>query len=358
MVLIQHDFIQTFSSSGSHFGTILSIIKKSNIYIDLILEQYQFEKYFKHLLFDHKKLVIPGLGRFFLDRLPASFSVDRLQISPPSYHLRFEKDFIQQDYDSVHFLKKYYPATSENEFSNYSKHLVNKLLTRGHIKIDDLGRLHFQDGEIIYEKDIETQNMLTKGFPVLTLSNLRTLFPPVLPATLERIGGISGFWARWIPFAIAAILTLGVIGLGYKINQTSISPPPKKENKPPLVNIDSLNESGDVDTNDISNEGEEVKDSMIKSIEDSGTNAAGVKTKKCIIITGAYKTRRYKDLMIENLEKRGLKVFTETSSSGLTRVGFEFECAETDLQQYLDSIRTAIQNDAWYLIPDFSKKQG
>ncbi len=358
MVLMLPDFISEISSSGSHFGIILSIIKKSNIYIDLILEQYQFEKYFKHLLFDHKKLVIPGLGRFFLDRLPASFSVDRLQISPPSYHLRFEKDFIQQDYDSVYFLKKYYPATSENEFSNYSKHLVNKLLTRGHIKIDDLGRLHFQDGEIIYEKDVETQNMLTKGFPVLTLSNLRTLFPPVLPATLERIGGISGLWARWIPFTIAALLTLGVIGLGYKINQTSVTSPPKKEIKPPVVNLDSVNGSKNVDTNDIETGQEELIDSMVKSIEDTGTNAAGVKTKKCIIITGAYKTRKYKDLMIENLQKRGLKVFTETSSSGLTRVGFEFECAETDLQQYLDSIRTAIQNDAWYLIPDFSKKQG
>ena len=299
--------------------------------------------------------MIPGLGRFFLDRLPASFSVDRLQINPPSYHLRFEKDFIQQDKESLKVLQKYHPQANENDFSTYSKELVDKLLQRGYIKIDDLGKLHFRDGEIIYEKDILTQSMLSSGFPELAIANLKSLFPPLAPILLERFHPLSSYWARWIPFAIALLLALGVLGLSSKIKNTSLTYPPKKETKPPII-IDTLGVSNRDTQNSTTNIND--VDSIVKSIEDIGVNDNGIVTKKCIIVTGAYRTAKYKDIMIQNLKTRGLKVFTETTTSGLTRVGFEFECAETDLKQYLDSIRSAIQNDAWYLMPDFSKKQG
>lgn len=323
----------------------------------MILEQYQFEKYFKHLLFDHKKLVIPGLGTFFLDRLPASMSSDRLQISPPSYHLRFEKDMIQKDNESASVLRNYYPGTTDQAFEDYSRLLVERLLNRGQIKIDDLGRLHLNEGEIIYEKNLDTQNMLTRHLPILTMTHLKSIFPPVPPVILSRIGSLSAFWTRWLPFLIAGFLTLGVAGLSYKINQTKIHPKPGNEAKPPLI-TDTISNQTQTDTGSQADVEGDVKDTIVKSVEDAGLNKDGVMTKKCIIITGAYRTRMYKNVMIRNLEARGLKVFTETSPTGLTRVGFEFECAETELKSYLDSIRSAIQKDAWYLIPDFSKKQG
>ena len=330
------------------------------------MADYPFVKYFKYLLFDHKRLIIPGLGKFYLDRLPAAIGADRQVIEPPSYHLRFEKDFIQQNYDSFSELKSYYPKLQESDFKNYARQVIDQLLSRGYVAIDDLGKLRMDNGEISFDKNLETQSMLTADLPILSLGNLKTFIPLSAYRLVERISVPSLWWTILLPLITVALLTAGLL-MVYARKDDGPQNKPIIVDKPVETNTDTVysedtvkseNNEEFLDSLKALEEEIRINDSLAAIVKNGSQNADGTYNKKCIIITGAYKTKKYKDLMIKKLIDRNLKVYTETSSLGLTRVGFEFECAEKDLPKYLDSIRTAIQDGAWYLIPDLNKKEG
>jgi len=330
------------------------------------LADYPFVKYFKYLLFDHKRLIIPGLGKFYLDRLPAAVANDRQVIEPPSYHLRFEKDFIQQNFDSFSDLKSYYPNLQETDFKNYARQVIDQLLSRGFVAIDDLGKLRMDNGEISFDKNLETQSMLTADLPVLSLGNLKTFIPLSAYRLVQRISVPSVWWTIFLPLILVSLLTIGLLMVYARMDDGQKNKPIIND-KPVVVNTDTVqsvdtvktnNEDKILDSLNVLEEEIRINDSLAAIVKNGSQNADGTYNKKCIIITGAYKTKKYKDLMIQKLKDSNLKVYTETSSLGLTRVGFEFECAEKDLPKYLDSIRTAFQDGAWYLMPDLNKKQG
>ena len=175
------------------------------------MADYPFVKYFKYLLFDHKRLIIPGLGKFYLDRLPAAIGADRQVIEPPSYHLRFEKDFIQQNYDSFSELKSYYPKLQESDFKNYARQVIDQLLSRGYVAIDDLGKLRMDNGEISFDKNLETQSMLTADLPILSLGSLKTFIPLSAYRLVERISVPSLWWTILLPLITVALLTAGLL---------------------------------------------------------------------------------------------------------------------------------------------------
>jgi len=71
----------------------------------------------------------------------------------------------------------------------------------------------------------------------------------------------------------------------------------------------------------------------------------------CIIITGTFKSSSNILRMIKKLEAEGYDSYTEQVKNGMTRVGFFFQCKESDLESYIYDIRQRISTDAWYLSP-------
>ena len=71
---------------------------------------------------------------------------------------------------------------------------------------------------------------------------------------------------------------------------------------------------------------------------------------ECIIITGVFSRQKYADEMILRMKTAGYIPYAEKEGEVL-RVGFKFECSDTDLKEYLRNVRRLIAKDAWYLQP-------
>jgi cell division septation protein DedD len=73
-------------------------------------------------------------------------------------------------------------------------------------------------------------------------------------------------------------------------------------------------------------------------------------SQKCVIITGSFSNSKNQNSMINLLERNGYEVYTEPRG-GMTRIGLEFDCSNSDLESYLATIRKKIEPKAWYLYP-------
>ncbi len=75
-------------------------------------------------------------------------------------------------------------------------------------------------------------------------------------------------------------------------------------------------------------------------------------TDSCIIITGVFSSQRNVDLMLEKVASQGYQTYTSRIRN-YTRVGLSFDCnEETDLEQFIRTIRSEISPEAWYLNPE------
>ena len=118
--------------------------------------------------------------------------------------------------------------------------------------------------------------------------------------------------------------------------------------------VDSISPTELVD--DSNNNGDAQEETTLSDL-DSGDNtgeAVSVEPKTCIIITGVFSRNENIGKMASRLENRGYEVYMEEYGP-YTRVGFEYDCSDTDLASYLQNIRATIPyaQKAWYLEPDF-----
>lgn len=71
---------------------------------------------------------------------------------------------------------------------------------------------------------------------------------------------------------------------------------------------------------------------------------------KCIIITGTFASTRNVSRMQNWIADEGYEVYNEAYGP-YTRVGFKFECADVDLEEYLQNVRRIFDRESWYLDP-------
>ena len=74
---------------------------------------------------------------------------------------------------------------------------------------------------------------------------------------------------------------------------------------------------------------------------------------KCIIIVASLKKASNITKMMSQIERQGKEVYT-SQYNGMTRIGFVFDCANVDLDAYLNQVRNTFATKAWYLDPSIA----
>jgi hypothetical protein len=134
---------------------------------------------------------------------------------------------------------------------------------------------------------------------------------------------------RWLPFMIIAVLL--VFAAKFYLDRKNMKFQPMEE-----TNIESITDTAFDYTG--------ISDSIIEvPIEE-------VDLKECIIITGYFTVAKNVLKMSEKIEGMGYKLYLEEIADG-TRVGFKFNCTDTDLKEKIYEIRSTISKESWYLVP-------
>ena len=141
---------------------------------------------------------------------------------------------------------------------------------------------------------------------------------------------------------LGLILMFSLLYWGYKklANKSST----KKANATELVNDNGTSSDDATNTSLTEDSGQ----------EEEGSSALSDNPESCIIITGVFSAYENVSKMESLLEDRGYNVYLEEYGP-YTRVGFEYDCSQENMVDYLQNIRTTIPSaeKAWYLQPDF-----
>lgn len=308
-----------------------------------------FSKYFRFALYDYKSLAIPGLGMINLQRNSAFADVVNQQVYPPKYDVKFQNDVSANSYQTYELLKSYLPELTRSDFDSYMNARVAELNSTGQTNIEGIGKLSNADGGLVFQPFPETTNLLTYGLNRLGLKKVTNFIQTNQMNEVQILPGVSPIWSIFLPLLIAALLLASSIAylsrdlkpIEKQISNITITPPKPK---------DTINNSSIIDTSSKLIIGKEA------IVSDILKNSDGSYIKKCVIITGAFKSAKYRDLMIEKLRDSGYDIFTEKKGR-LTRVGLQFECHEKDLEKYLQAVRETLEKEAWYL-DELMNKEG
>lgn len=310
---------------------------------------------------------MPGIGVFTLKRKAAYIDSQNKEIAPPKYLIDFEP-IAKSDQSSINALNKYTTLSQENWIA-YTTLLKENLLSNKRAKIEGIGTLEVDthSGQLLFNADEQTEKWQVVSLVPIPLKWLAStgLFVRSFNLKLVNIPHL-----RWVTALPLVITTLAAVGLTYHYCKSPFNK--LNEQLYPIITNDTLKKPGlisdttkyfetadttfDISSDSLINQFDhqntDIKTEGIKNKDIEITNVRrtedGYYIKKCVIITGAYRDTRYKNLMKAKLKAKGLKVF-ESKIGDLTRIGFEFECHELDLPKYLDSIRNTIIKDAWYL---------
>ncbi len=307
------------------------------------MREFNFTKYFMYLLYDHRQVLIPGLGIFTLERKKAYYRPGEEILEPPSYNISFKEDkSLSLDEGFLKKLRIYSPRLSKQEYLEFAITVTQALQNNQKFLLNNIGTLYMNGGQLIFEEEKTTTHLLTQHYPKLNLKFFTKPLPLITWLDLKLASLPHKFWTYVLPFFIMTILVLTIGYFGIQFDKTSnFSKIPIPVNDPPVVITD---------TSQII---EDKLDSLLGStgnvqIDSVGMTNEGEIIKRCIIITGAYRSELYKNIMIQKIEDLGYNVFIQ-DINGLIRVGIEFECTDATLTEMLEKIRSTIEKNAWHL---------
>jgi hypothetical protein len=327
------------------------------------LKDFGFIKYLKYALVDHRELSLPGIGTFKLLRKPAQSNFENLTLKPPQYDISFDQYTTgEKENRTFKVLKTYYPRLEQDHFSRLSSLMRNFADHQKPFYLEGLGTLDIRNGSQVFEPDTNVSLGLTKGLEEIKQKFIvqEAKISSWLEAPKSEVPNNS--WFRWLPILAVACLAFGLFKLFPPSN--SILKNTKKEDPKPN---EILPTKPDPDTIIILDtfDNQAVKQ-IVDTINTSLGSSSAVKieevkaedgsiTKKCIIITGAYTSDKYKQLMLDKITRNGYLTYSDRIGK-LTRVGLQFECEGKDLIQMLKEVRSMIVSDAWYLDPKPDKE--
>jgi len=127
--------------------------------------------YIYELLFRHDCVIIPNIGGFVASHKPASINKETKEIYPPSKHLLFNKNLINNDGLLANKISEE-ENISYNEaldiLANFSNEIKDKLNIESRFEIPNIGVMYMSDG--IYQFNSNESNLLmsSTGMPIIS----------------------------------------------------------------------------------------------------------------------------------------------------------------------------------------------
>ena len=307
------------------------------------MKAFKFTQYLVYWLYDHRQIAIPGIGIFTLERTPAKQTAGENTIEPPSYQITFQEDrgWITDD-SFFRKLKMYYPSLTKQLYTEFGKNIIEKMNDGQSVNIQGIGVLSIDQGRMVFEQDRAATTLLTRHYTKL---KMRLFAKPMqvvswLDIKLSKIP--HKIWILLLPVLGALVLLSSTYILYHNKVPTSTYENQNSQDQYPKPVEDSITSFDTLNTSD------SILDQGNIAIDSVGISPEGETIKKCIIITGAYRSDRYKNIMIARIQDEGYEVYTE-ELDGLVRVGIQFECTASTLPEMLEKVRNSIDKNAWHL---------
>lgn len=292
----------------------------------------------KKALLESGKVVLPGFGTFILEISSASYKKNENKILPPKSTIIFLNSTLDDGY-MIKYLSAYYKISAqsaEDLLDHFVGNLNDSLLSgTGLTRVAYLGTFKRVNDQIHFNEDERLSTWYTKDLlPVIPIP-ISNLTHQSLNSDLKFRNPYStsetnqSKMIRWLPFMIIAVLL--VFAAKFYLDRKNMKFQPMEE-----TNIESITDTAFDYTG--------ISDSIIEvPIEE-------VDLKECIIITGYFTVAKNVLKMSEKIEGMGYKLYLEEIADG-TRVGFKFNCTDTDLKEKIYEIRSTISKESWYLVP-------
>lgn len=309
-------------------------------------------RYLAELIRNREELVVPGLGTFFKQEIPARFDEETQQFLPPAEKIEFITDF-QQDDVLLNYIAQHEKTSLEsiNEFVEQYVNNLNELLNSTEsIRIDALGTFEQTKGGFLFVAD---QNLISnKYYGLKPQPELNNTPREVLVEEIEQEESevelednqTESHGKRNFLLILAMILCLIAILQVIYPDFISTTPEPitnvvladtLKQTQDTIAPVDSL---GNTDTTLVKKDTTEIN---LKTSE----NVLGNRFE---IIIAAFGRRAEADDFLKQLNKRGIEAYTlPNKSKEFIKVsvgGFEDEQAATN---ELKRIQSEISKSAW-----------
>ncbi len=364
--------------------------------------------YIRQVLREQRMVHIPGIGTFSLNQTSAKFNDDKTVISPPTLNISFENTISEDD-----CLLKYIldtgiltEAKAKKKIERFTQSAFNKLLNVDSFLIEGIGTITKKEGQDKVEFEPNVRD-LTREFNDLIPLHLTPISRITEQSTLVQDADVkpqveesSSFLLRILLLSLLFI-ALWFIGV-YVYNSYSNEP---EDNKTEILGLNDLEKEGAIaksnekeleqkyeeidelidplytkegkQDDDTKEEEEEVNTDIItpkeeltnietpiealeaKSVEVVEKDEVSInkyadlipKSGECIIIVGSFIKSLNAIKMVSLLERKGYEVY-QSEHKGFKRVGLRYECANENLETYLQNIRKKISKRAWYLDPN------
>ncbi len=127
-------------------------------------------KHIHELLFEHDCVIIPGFGGFVANYLPARLDESNNRIFPPSKHLLFNKNLVNNDGLLAHRVSSAegfsYDVALE-KLSNYANQIKLSISKENRFEFPDIGLLYIKENTYQFKSSGNNFLMSSFGLPVL-----------------------------------------------------------------------------------------------------------------------------------------------------------------------------------------------
>jgi len=337
-------------------------------------------------LFSEGKISFPGLGILSISMKSAKRSPSKNKIYGPKYEVSLSDTRHDDNLNKrfTEYLSSKYrisPKKAEKEINNYSIKLLNNLANFNSAQIDNLGEFSRRKDKIqfsfsnIFE---ELTNESNPDFPLLLVKRRPEQKVITAPIPNKKSKNIVIRTDKNEPSWLFPFITLTVISLLFVCFMLCISALFDKSNDPSNLKEDNTIKNG-IGINDTTDSGvEEIfkseisKDSTLEkdfkvdkeeivpinanelekfSIDELISMGPQLKdqfNKSCIIIVGSFHRKSNADRMVKRLAQKSFTPYIEKYNR-FYRTGVVFDCNEKPLYQFLDELRSTIENGAWVL---------
>ncbi len=276
-------------------------------------------RYLAELIRNREELIVPGLGTFYKQEIPARFDEETQQFLPPVEKIEFKTEFQQDDtlLDYIALHEKTSKESIKEFFEEYISNLNDLLHSTESIKIDTLGTFEQTKGGFLFIAD---QNLISNKYyglkPQPELNHaIREIFTEeikqeVFEEELEENETESSGKRNFLMILAIILCLIAVLQVIYP-DFLSTTPDIKAN----VVLADTLTQTRDtiapVDTL------KRIDSTLVKkdTTAINPTKPENVSENRFEIIIAAFGKRAEADDFLKQLSKRGIKAYTLPNKS-------------------------------------------
>jgi hypothetical protein len=317
---------------------------------------------FADILIEHKRLILPSLGKLTLVPMPATLDSREGLILSPFYKIQFEPlekypSYSREIADYLYLRMGIEKESAIEQTKQILSEIRLKQAESAIVPLQGLGRIFTtKTGKINFMPDdldlLNRDNPYRPAYPLIKSTDKPILDEKWLaeptPPPLEQIQESASKKKPWWLFSLFLLLPLLYFLFTQsdqsKASRYSVAKEGSTENR---LNIKPLQEDLILEE-DFTLSLEEEKSLAHPSPPSTSFNPSFPVQQTCTIIVGAFRDQANIQKIKNQLKPYPGEILTIPMGE-LTRVGISFSCDPTILNPYLDQIREEIQPKAWLL---------